>query len=65
MWVDVCVRNVLAGFQDSIDLFLGNYTVDDTDGPTPLQVQKDWKFMMVSGSSVCVCVCVCVCARSL
>ncbi|XP_042563012.1 phosphatidylinositol-3-phosphatase SAC1-A [Clupea harengus] len=33
--------------QDSIDLFLGNYTVDDTDGPTPLQVQKDWKFMML------------------
>ncbi|XP_076157658.1 phosphatidylinositol-3-phosphatase SAC1-A [Alosa pseudoharengus] len=33
--------------QDSIDLFLGNYTVDDTEGPTPLQVQKDWKFMML------------------
>ena len=36
--------------QDSIDLFLGNYTVDETDGPTPLRVQKDWKFLTVSAS---------------
>lgn len=35
-------------FQDSIDLFLGNFAVDDTDGPTPLRVQKDWKFLTVS-----------------
>lgn len=35
-------------FQDSIDLFLGNFAVDDSDGPTPLRVQKDWKFLTVS-----------------
>lgn len=35
-------------FQDSIDLFLGNFAVDETDGPTPLRVQKDWKFLTVS-----------------
>lgn len=34
--------------QDSIDLFLGNFAVDETDGPTPLRVQKDWKFLTVS-----------------
>lgn len=34
--------------QDSIDLFLGNYTVDETDGLTPLHMQKDWKFLLVS-----------------
>lgn len=36
------------GFQDSIDLFLGNFAVDESDGPTPLRVQKDWKFLTVS-----------------
>lgn len=35
-------------FQDSIDLFLGNFAVDESDGPTPLRVQKDWKFLTVS-----------------
>lgn len=34
--------------QDSIDLFLGNYTVDETDDLTPLHAQKDWKFLLVS-----------------
>lgn len=33
--------------QDSIDLFLGNYTVDDSEAATPLQVQRDWKFLML------------------
>lgn len=35
-------------FQDSIDLFLGNFAVDESDGPTPLRVLKDWKFLTVS-----------------
>lgn len=35
-------------FQDSIDLFLGNFAVDESDGPSPLRVQKDWKFLTVS-----------------
>lgn len=34
--------------QDSIDLFLGNFALDETNGPTPLRVQKDWKFLTVS-----------------
>ena len=33
--------------QDSIDLFLGNFAVDESGGPTPLRVQKDWKFLTV------------------
>lgn len=37
--------------QDSIDLFLGNFALDETNGPTPLRVQKDWKFLTVSISS--------------
>ena len=37
--------------QDSIDLFLGNYSVDESDGPTPLRAQKDWKFLTVSKHS--------------
>uniref|UniRef100_A0A8C2FB96 SAC1 like phosphatidylinositide phosphatase a n=1 Tax=Cyprinus carpio TaxID=7962 RepID=A0A8C2FB96_CYPCA len=42
-------NNFSDGFrQDSIDLFLGNYTVDETDGLTPLHMQKDWKFLLVS-----------------
>ncbi|XP_067267139.1 phosphatidylinositol-3-phosphatase SAC1-A isoform X1 [Chanodichthys erythropterus] len=42
-------NNFSDGFrQDSIDLFLGNYTVDETDGLTPLHAQKDWKFLLVS-----------------
>lgn len=38
--------------QDSIDLFLGNYTVDETDGMMALHMQKDWKFLMVSAFSI-------------
>jgi len=33
--------------QDSIDLFLGNYVVEDAEGitkPSPLRVDRDWKF---------------------
>ncbi|CAL8295704.1 unnamed protein product [Merluccius merluccius] len=53
-------NNLSDGFrQDSIDLFLGNYTVDETDGPTPLRVQKDWKFLtlpiiMLVAFSMCI-----------
>lgn len=44
----VMVLMWFCGFQDSIDLFLGNFVVDESDGPTPLRVQKDWKFLTVS-----------------
>ncbi|CDQ86279.1 unnamed protein product [Oncorhynchus mykiss] len=53
-------NNFSDGFrQDSIDLFLGNYAVDETDGPTPLRIQKDWKFLtlpiiMVVAFSMCI-----------
>uniref|UniRef100_A0A673YIW6 SAC1 like phosphatidylinositide phosphatase a n=1 Tax=Salmo trutta TaxID=8032 RepID=A0A673YIW6_SALTR len=53
-------NNFSDGFrQDSIDLFLGNYAVDETDGPTPLRIQKDWKFItlpiiMVVAFSMCI-----------
>uniref|UniRef100_A0A8C2GRL1 SAC1 like phosphatidylinositide phosphatase a n=1 Tax=Cyprinus carpio TaxID=7962 RepID=A0A8C2GRL1_CYPCA len=53
-------NNFSDGFrQDSIDLFLGNYTVDETDGLTPLHMQKDWKFLllpviMVVAFSMCI-----------
>ncbi|KAK6324224.1 hypothetical protein J4Q44_G00065630 [Coregonus suidteri] len=53
-------NNFSDGFrQDSIDLFLGNYAVDETDGPTPLHIQKDWKFLtlpiiMVVAFSMCI-----------
>ncbi|XP_051948796.1 phosphatidylinositol-3-phosphatase SAC1-A-like [Xyrauchen texanus] len=53
-------NNFSDGFrQDSIDLFLGNYTVDETDGLTSLHVQKDWKFLllpvvMVVAFSMCI-----------
>lgn len=33
--------------QDSIDLFLGNYAVDEADMTTPLHEPKDWKFLTV------------------
>lgn len=33
--------------QDSIDLFLGNYAVDEADWTTPLRDPKDWKFLTV------------------
>uniref|UniRef100_A0A668U5L7 SAC domain-containing protein n=1 Tax=Oreochromis aureus TaxID=47969 RepID=A0A668U5L7_OREAU len=37
-------NNFSDGFrQDSIDLFLGNYVVDEADWTTPLQDPKDWK----------------------
>uniref|UniRef100_A0A8C9W5Y0 Phosphatidylinositol-3-phosphatase SAC1 n=1 Tax=Scleropages formosus TaxID=113540 RepID=A0A8C9W5Y0_SCLFO len=37
-------NNFSDGFrQDSIDLFLGNYAVEEEEGSTPLRVQKDWK----------------------
>ncbi|XP_077052553.1 phosphatidylinositol-3-phosphatase SAC1-A [Siphateles boraxobius] len=53
-------NNFSDGFrQDSIDLFLGNYTVDETDGLMPLHAQKDWKFLllpviMVVAFSMCI-----------
>ncbi|PIO26790.1 hypothetical protein AB205_0051400 [Aquarana catesbeiana] len=45
--------------QDSIDLFLGNYTVEEAYSSSPLQVQKDWKFLalpiiMVVAFSMCI-----------
>uniref|UniRef100_A0A3Q4G1U2 SAC1 like phosphatidylinositide phosphatase a n=1 Tax=Neolamprologus brichardi TaxID=32507 RepID=A0A3Q4G1U2_NEOBR len=49
-------NNFSDGFrQDSIDLFLGNFAVDESDGPTPLRVQKDWKFLTVSTISTVSC----------
>ncbi|KAB5517768.1 hypothetical protein PHYPO_G00170960 [Pangasianodon hypophthalmus] len=53
-------NNFSDGFrQDSIDLFLGNYTVDESESLTPLQVQKDWKFLtlpmiMLVAFSMCI-----------
>uniref|UniRef100_A0A9J8A278 SAC1 like phosphatidylinositide phosphatase a n=1 Tax=Cyprinus carpio carpio TaxID=630221 RepID=A0A9J8A278_CYPCA len=53
-------NNFSDGFrQDSIDLFLGNYTVDETESLTPLHVQKDYKFLllpviMVVAFSMCI-----------
>uniref|UniRef100_A0A672H6P4 Phosphatidylinositide phosphatase SAC1-A n=1 Tax=Salarias fasciatus TaxID=181472 RepID=A0A672H6P4_SALFA len=53
-------NNFSDGFrQDSIDLFLGNFAVDETEGPTPLRVQKDWKFLtlpiiMLVAFSMCI-----------
>ncbi|GAA6096085.1 phosphatidylinositol-3-phosphatase SAC1-A [Tachysurus ichikawai] len=39
-------NNFSDGFrQDSIDLFLGNYSVDESESLTPLQMQKGWKFL--------------------
>lgn len=38
-------------FQDSMDLFLGNYVVEENEGvvkPSPLQLERDWKFYAVS-----------------
>lgn len=56
MYDEKCPANVSVWsccFQDSIDLFLGNFAVDESDGPTPLRVQKDWKFLTVSTPDVC------------
>lgn len=53
-------NNFSDGFrQDSIDLFLGNFALDETNGPTPLRVQKDWKFLtlpiiMLVAFSMCI-----------
>uniref|UniRef100_A0A3Q3G8L4 SAC1 like phosphatidylinositide phosphatase b n=3 Tax=Kryptolebias marmoratus TaxID=37003 RepID=A0A3Q3G8L4_KRYMA len=53
-------NNFSDGFrQDSIDLFLGNYSVDETDWTTPLCDTKDWKFLtlpiiMVVAFSMCI-----------
>ncbi|XP_039592108.1 phosphatidylinositol-3-phosphatase SAC1-B [Polypterus senegalus] len=53
-------NNFSDGFrQDSIDLFLGNYAVDEADSLAPLRVQKDWKFLtlpiiMVVAFSMCI-----------
>ncbi|XP_026228172.1 phosphatidylinositide phosphatase SAC1-B isoform X1 [Anabas testudineus] len=53
-------NNFCDGFrQDSIDLFLGNYAVDESDWNTPLRDPKDWKFLtlpiiMVVAFSMCI-----------
>ncbi|KAG8572276.1 hypothetical protein GDO81_011999 [Engystomops pustulosus] len=53
-------NNFSDGFrQDSIDLFLGNYSVEEVYSTSPLQVQKDWKFLalpiiMVVAFSMCI-----------
>ncbi|CAL8287485.1 unnamed protein product [Merluccius merluccius] len=53
-------NNFSDGFrQDSIDLFLGNYSVDEVDMTTPLRELKDWKFLtlpiiMVVAFSMCI-----------
>ncbi|XP_048882219.1 phosphatidylinositol-3-phosphatase SAC1-B [Brienomyrus brachyistius] len=53
-------NNFSDGFrQDSIDLFLGNYMVDEVDVSTPLQIQRDWRFLtlpviMVVAFSMCI-----------
>ncbi|XP_030014003.1 phosphatidylinositol-3-phosphatase SAC1-B [Sphaeramia orbicularis] len=53
-------NNFSDGFrQDSIDLFLGNYAVEEADWTTPLRDPKDWKFLtlpiiMVVAFSMCI-----------
>ncbi|XP_064200093.1 phosphatidylinositol-3-phosphatase SAC1-B-like isoform X2 [Anguilla rostrata] len=53
-------NNFSDGFrQDSIDLFLGNYAVDEMDLATPLDEARDWKFLtlpiiMLVAFSMCV-----------
>ncbi|XP_020660232.1 phosphatidylinositol-3-phosphatase SAC1 [Pogona vitticeps] len=53
-------NNFSDGFrQDAIDLFLGNYSVDEVDSLSPFHVQKDWKFLalpiiMVVAFSMCI-----------
>ncbi|XP_070994392.1 phosphatidylinositol-3-phosphatase SAC1-B isoform X2 [Oncorhynchus clarkii lewisi] len=53
-------NNFSDGFrQDSIDLFLGNYAIDEADMTTPLHETKDWKFLtlpiiMVVAFSMCI-----------
>ncbi|XP_063308087.1 phosphatidylinositol-3-phosphatase SAC1 isoform X2 [Pelobates fuscus] len=53
-------NNFSDGFrQDSIDLFLGNYSVEEGYSTSPLNVQADWKFLalpiiMVVAFSMCI-----------
>ncbi|XP_016522281.1 phosphatidylinositide phosphatase SAC1-A-like [Poecilia formosa] len=53
-------NNFSDGFrQDAIDLFLGNFAVDESEGPTPLRIKKDWKFLtlpivMLVAFSMCI-----------
>ncbi|XP_053323299.1 phosphatidylinositol-3-phosphatase SAC1 [Spea bombifrons] len=53
-------NNFSDGFrQDSIDLFLGNYSVEEGYSTSPLHVQTDWKFLalpiiMVVAFSMCI-----------
>ncbi|XP_048694810.1 phosphatidylinositol-3-phosphatase SAC1 isoform X2 [Caretta caretta] len=53
-------NNFSDGFrQDAIDLFLGNYSVDEVESVSPLHTQKDWKFLalpiiMVVAFSMCI-----------
>ncbi len=42
---------LLCTLQDSIDLFLGNYIVEEGEGvakPSPLRQENDWKIVAVS-----------------
>ena len=34
--------------QDAIDVFLGNYTIDRWESRSLLQVQRSWRFRLVS-----------------
>nr|XP_033786071.1 phosphatidylinositide phosphatase SAC1 [Geotrypetes seraphini] len=53
-------NNFSDGFrQDAIDLFLGNYSIDETEYASPLHVQTDWRFLalpiiMVVAFSMCI-----------
>ncbi|OXB65956.1 hypothetical protein ASZ78_002704 [Callipepla squamata] len=53
-------NNFSDGFrQDAIDLFLGNYSVDEVESASPLHIKKDWKFLalpiiMVVAFSMCI-----------
>lgn len=43
--------NFVMYLQDSIDLFLGNHVVDETEGtlkPSALRAERDWKYYAVS-----------------
>uniref|UniRef100_A0A674ARY4 SAC1 like phosphatidylinositide phosphatase b n=1 Tax=Salmo trutta TaxID=8032 RepID=A0A674ARY4_SALTR len=51
-------NNFSDGFrQDSIDLFLGNYAIDEADMTTPLHETKDWKFLTVRSDWLCLISC--------
>ncbi|XP_053570444.1 phosphatidylinositol-3-phosphatase SAC1 [Bombina bombina] len=53
-------NNFSDGFrQDAIDLFLGNYSVEEVYSASPLHIQTDWKFLalpiiMVVAFSMCI-----------